>query len=359
LATIFERTATRSGCPRNDDLEIAALDLIVAPGVLDPDGGVGRQDREHLFVSRREAAIEIGRTDAENADDPVVELQGNQEGRDEEILAEGGSLGARPGLARSDQKGPGRLQHLPPHARVGVKEGSQRRLGRDAPRSAKDELGPLVGAKEEVHVLRTDLLLRLVDDAIENRRKFERRADRQRKLMELDRVLEGQVLGDQLPVRQSPGHEQGQRLEIQRLLDEVEGPFLHDLHGRIEGAVGRHDHADEPGIALQALPDQLTARHARHHEIGQQDIVAFHREAPRGRWPVPSRADLVAVLFQRESDRLENVRIIIDDQDPAGSHGHTSVPGPGSLPASPAAPHSGRERPARDPRGYRQEGRSD
>ena len=89
---------------------------------------------------------------------------------------------------------------------------------------------------------------------------------------------QGAVLGHQRGLLQRLAHALDHRLPLERLGDEVVGPLLHGGDGRLDGAVGGHQHhLDLRRHGLERAQQRLAA-HPRHHQVGDHHRGAL---APR------------------------------------------------------------------------------
>jgi hypothetical protein len=67
--------------------------------------------------------------------------------------------------------------------------------------------------------------------------------------------------------------ENGEQLVVaERLLDVVEGAFVHRLHRRLERSLGGHENDRHLWIALPHMAQHLHPGHIRHAHIGQHDV---------------------------------------------------------------------------------------
>jgi hypothetical protein len=116
-----------------------------------------------------------------------------------------------------------------------------------------------------------------------------------------------------------------QLLDVDGLGQVVLGPQLHGAHRRLHGAVGRHDDDHGLGVDLLDLGQQLQAVHARHAQVGQDDVGVRLLEQGQPGAGVVGAAHLVAVLPEQRLERRRRVDLVVDDHDPSfGPHAFTS-----------------------------------
>ena len=80
------------------------------------------------------------------------------------------------------------------------------------------------------------------------------------------------VLEAQAPHRQRARQHRYDRPEVERLENVVEGAALHGLDRRVDRAMAGHQEAHQVGVNLLCRAQQRDAVHARHHEVGNQDV---------------------------------------------------------------------------------------
>ena len=106
-------------------------------------------------------------------------------------------------------------------------------------------------------------------------------------------------------------------LAVERLLQEIEGPELGRLDGRLDGALPR-DHDDlRDERPLPELGQDLEAALARHLDVQEDEVDADrlleHLQAVLAR---PGLEELVALVLEDHLQGLADVLLVVDDQDP-------------------------------------------
>ena len=132
-----------------------------------------------------------------------------------------------------------------------------------------------------------------------------------------------------------------QRLELERLGDEVVGPGPDCANGRIEAA----ERSDQDDRDVRILGDhpraEIEAAFTAQVDVRNHDLEVPGCEAAHCLFPRPAARDLEAKLPQAGFQRPAEFRFVVDDQD-ASAHGPSSLgrqirkmlPRPGSLSTS-------------------------
>lgn len=117
----------------------------------------------------------------------------------------------------------------------------------------------------------------------------------------------------------------GETFAIDGLREVVVGAASHGLHGRVDGAVGGHDHhlRVRPG-GLQPLKE-LHAAESRHSEVGQYQVRRRDGELLEGVLGRPRPANLIPLLLQEGDQGGSNIHLVVDDED-VGVHVHAPTP---------------------------------
>ena len=149
-------------------------------------------------------------------------------------------------------------------------------------------------------------------------------------------LLQQQVLVDDAALFESAADEQEQVLGVDRLGEEVEGPFLHRADGVLERAERGHDDHRDLFVQLFRGPQDGEAIPFRKPQIGEHErrlrlLQHLHRFGGITRFD-----DLVAVAFQGMPQHRAQRVLVFDDED-AGGCGHSTGRGqrsqPGGTPA--------------------------
>jgi hypothetical protein len=116
---------------------------------------------------------------------------------------------------------------------------------------------------------------------------------------------------------------------LERLLDEVVGPFLDGLDRVLDRAAPGEEHDRAVGQLGAQRAQEPEPVHPRHHEIGEDDVGVPLDRAPERLGPVARRLDVVAPALRQLRERVAAVRLVVHDEDPV-SHcpsflGSTSV----------------------------------
>jgi hypothetical protein len=112
-----------------------------------------------------------------------------------------------------------------------------------------------------------------------------------------------------------------QLVQRERLDQVVVGPGVEAADPLVHGVARADDHDGRVRCPTQPRAD-LEAVDARQPEVEQHELRiprALGAQRPR---PVALHAHVVARVRQLESDRGGQVRVVLDDQDPGGVHGH-------------------------------------
>ena len=153
------------------------------------------------------------------------------------------------------------------------------------------------------------------------RRQRGRAADDLAAREELDLVLERAVLRDEplllrrLPDALHDGH------PLERLLDEVVCALAHRAHGGLDRAVrGHEDHLDV-GRELLHGAQELEARRAGHHQIGEQDVDAVGAHDLERVLRVERGEDAHPFADEDFLEGLDVGALVVDDEDRDGVGG--------------------------------------
>ena len=129
------------------------------------------------------------------------------------------------------------------------------------------------------------------------------------------RVMEGANLSVEPPALERLVHLDDELLLRERLLDVVEGPQPHGLHGAFDGAVGgHHDHLGH-GLRFLDRPQHLDAVVFPHAEVRDHHVISTGGPllAPLG--AIGGFVHLEAPAAQHHGQGGAHVALIVDDQD--------------------------------------------
>ena len=102
-----------------------------------------------------------------------------------------------------------------------------------------------------------------------------------------------------------------------RLGDVVLGDLLEQVGLRVAGIDGGEHDDRQVGLGLD-LAREGQAVHARHHHVDDQQVGPTGTQPTERLVPVARGRDLVAVRAQLVGEQDEQVRVVIDDEDPGG-----------------------------------------
>ena len=148
-------------------------------------------------------------------------------------------------------------------------------------------------------------------------------------------LSEQPVLLDQPDALEGPVDDAEEVVPLQRLGQIVEGPLLHGLLGRVQGAMARHDDDQGGRIFAAKAADKRKAIRPRHAEIREHQIEALPPPLVESLLRRPSGLDFVVFGREDGAKDLALRRLIIHDQDlsfvhavgtPMGSRIRTRVP---------------------------------
>ncbi len=161
------------------------------------------------------------------------------------------------------------------------------------------------------------------------------------------------ILGAQPLVLERAADDDQQLVDLERLLEVVEGAELHGLDGALDARVRRHhDDLRAIGVAVgRQAPDQLEAGRARHQVVDDEQIEAAAPEELARLVRAARLGDVVALGAQRAPERLHDLLFVVHEEDgavwrhgccprlvseepaPGASHNstRTSVPDPARL----------------------------
>ena len=122
------------------------------------------------------------------------------------------------------------------------------------------------------------------------------------------------VLRLQPPLLERRAQHVQQRVELERLGDEIRRALLDGLDRVLHGAVAGDDDGDDVGVAFERGVEHLPAVDARQPQVGDQDV---EREVgqPLQRFLAAARLlDDEAVVGEPLGDRLAQRLLVVDDQ---------------------------------------------
>ena len=138
------------------------------------------------------------------------------------------------------------------------------------------------------------------------------RADRPRAALAFvapDLLLERLVLDAQLAMLGGAAQDRDQLVVAERLLDVIEGAFVHRLHRRLQRGLRRHEDDRHVRILLPRRGEDLDAADVRHADVGEDDV----RDSTRAMLLEPRLAAVrdvrrEALVAQQDVERIENAR---------------------------------------------------
>jgi hypothetical protein len=127
--------------------------------------------------------------------------------------------------------------------------------------------------------------------------------------------LERGVLPLQLAALHRPPADGHKLLVRKGLLDVVESPLVHGVHGAPQvGLRGHQDHGQVRIAVARRLQDGQPV-HPRHADVGEHQV---HRFLPHLLQPLPSAGcghDMEALALEEDPERVEDRGLVVDDQD--------------------------------------------
>ena len=122
------------------------------------------------------------------------------------------------------------------------------------------------------------------------------------------------VLGSQPPLLERGVQDVQERVELERLGDEVGGPLLDGVDGVLHGAEAGDDDRDDLGVALERRFEDRAAVHAGQAEVRNDDV---ERELGQPRDRVFAVTGLLhdeAVIGEALGDRLPERRLVVHEE---------------------------------------------
>ncbi len=159
-------------------------------------------------------------------------------------------------------------------------------------------------------------------------------------------LAQGRDLADQTGVAASLGDPRLELLELEGLLDEVEGSELHRLDGGLYRSVGSHEHHRDPGIALPSRTQDVDSAGAGEAEIGHHHVVGFDTAIAQPFHGFVTLRYLVhgsEALAERPGNAAPERGVVLHQKDPdyrhegsssTGSRTQKVLPAPGPLSTS-------------------------
>ncbi len=122
------------------------------------------------------------------------------------------------------------------------------------------------------------------------------------------------VLGPQPPLLERRAEHVQQRVELERLGDEVGGALLDRVHRVLHGAeAGDHDR-DDVRVALERRVQDVTPIDAREPQIGEQDVEGECRQPFERLLATVCLLDQEPMIGEPLGDRLAERRLVVYDQ---------------------------------------------
>ena len=110
-------------------------------------------------------------------------------------------------------------------------------------------------------------------------------------------------------------------VDLDRLLEEVEGAELHRLDRRRDGAEAGEDHHRHARLGGAARRQHLEAREVGELQVGEHEVEVLAPEEADAGLAVGGRSDGVALLRERVLQHAAQRVAVLDDQDARGGHG--------------------------------------
>ena len=110
------------------------------------------------------------------------------------------------------------------------------------------------------------------------------------------------------------------------LLDEVHGPALQGVEGRVEIRVRGHEHEVDGDAPGGQRVEQLYAGKLGHDEVAEHDVEGALKDGRERGFPVFGRADLIPGAPQVQLHRQANVHLVVDDEHSTVGHGASIRP---------------------------------
>jgi hypothetical protein len=136
------------------------------------------------------------------------------------------------------------------------------------------------------------------------------------------------ALSGALDSAHAPLDQPAQTIEVNRLLQQQVGHSVEECFdaGRDRAARDEHGARSFVGEILTQAPVKLDAVHAVHHEVTQDDVVAFAALQTRKRLGGLRHAHDLMVCAERATQSVAQERLIIDDEDAPRTHVFTGSP---------------------------------
>lgn len=127
----------------------------------------------------------------------------------------------------------------------------------------------------------------------------------------------GLLVGDILQgagVLDGLGHHQAQVLGRKGLGDEVEGAFLHGVHGVIQSSVAGDDDHHGVGMIGPDMAQGFQAGHARHQQVQQDDVVVALGHHAQAHCGIFRLGHVIALVGQHFAAHLTDTIFVVHDQ---------------------------------------------
>ena len=121
------------------------------------------------------------------------------------------------------------------------------------------------------------------------------------------------------PVVAEGAREEGpQRGQVDGLDEVVVGPLAHRLDGALDRAVGGDEHDGGLGHAAVQVFEDREAVDGAHHQVHEREVVAARRRGVECVVGAGEGVHLGAEGLQRERERLEHVRLVVEHEHAGG-----------------------------------------
>ena len=112
-----------------------------------------------------------------------------------------------------------------------------------------------------------------------------------------------------------PPQDRDQLVVGERLLDVVEGAAVHRLDGALQGGLRRHQDHRRHRVLIARGGQDIDARDLRHPHVGEHDVVRPVADLFQAGLAALGGSDLEALIAEKDPQRIEDARFIIDDED--------------------------------------------
>ena len=130
-------------------------------------------------------------------------------------------------------------------------------------------------------------------------------------LLAIDLLLEGPVLVDDSRPLRSILDSNKDSIQVKRLLDEIERPFLDAFHRSVDVSVAGDHHDRRINPVCDKFVQHLRSIHSRHLDVTEDDIVFFFIYHGQGSRPVFCQVNIIALIGQNLLKRVPDRSFIV------------------------------------------------